>query len=384
MIGTLLRFPVDLVAGVLAGPFGVGRLVALVVATPVLLIVHVVHLLALLLDEIWYPGYRDVPVREPLFIVGLPRSGTSQLQEILADDARFTSLRLWQLVLAPAICQRRLIAGLVRADAAAGGVGARVVEAAQRTLFSFMEDVHPVRLDQPEEDYLLLWPMFACFLLVVPFPRSGRVWALTRVDDWPESRRERITRSYRRMVQRHLYGSPDGVRLLSKNPSFTPLVESLLEEFPDGRVIGCVRDPRKVVPSLLSSLEEGARIFGWSPADPAYRERFVAMLEQFSDRLLACERQHGTDTYQPLVLRDVRRDLVGSVTAVYARFGWSPDRDFLDALERRATVARTHSSGHSYRLDDYGLDEGLVTRRFSRLMSRFGFDSPPPAGTSTP
>jgi len=382
VIASLLRFPAHLTRGLLAGPFGVGRLAALAVAVPLLLLVYAVHLLALLLDEIWYPGYRDVPVREPLFIVGLPRSGTSQMQEILADDPRFTSLRLWQLVLAPAICERRLLATLVRVDRTLGGVGARVLEGVQGVLFSFMDEVHPVRFDQPEEDYLLLWPMFACFLLVVPFPRSDRVWALTRVDDWPEAARRSITLGYRRMVQRHLHESPEDLRLLSKNPSFTPLVESLLREFPDGRVIGCVRDPRKVVPSLLSSLEDGARICGWSPAHPAYRDRFVTMLEDFSGRLLAFEGRYAEDTYQALVLREVRADLRGSVTAVYDRFGWFPDPDFVAALERRAANVRTHSSRHSYHLADYGLDEALVASRFAHLVTRFGFGRPPPTGSS--
>jgi len=371
VIAALLRFPAHLARGVSAGPFGLRRGAVLLVTIPALVSVWVVHLLALLLDEIWYPGYRDITVREPLFVVGLPRSGTSRMQEILADDPRFTSLRLWQLVLAPAICERRVVVRAGRLDSALGGWGRRGLEATQRAVFAFMEEVHPVRLDQPEEDYLLLWPVFACFLLIVPFPRSERVWALTRVDDWRPERRRRITRVYRRMVQRHLHESPDGIRLLSKNPSFTPLVASLLEEFPDGRVIGCLRDPRRVVPSLLSSLEDGARVFGWSPADPAYRDRFLGMLEEFSDRLLSFEGRYGEDVYQSLLLRDVRSDLVASVGTVYERFGWALGPHLVGALEARASAVRTHASSHSYDLADYGLDTACVETRFARLMTRF-------------
>jgi hypothetical protein len=375
VIGPLLRFHPELVRGALAGPGGIRRGLALLVTVPLLAVVHLIHGFALLLDEVWYPGYRDIDVIEPLFVVGLPRSGTSQMQEILADDERFTSTRLWELLLAPAICERRLARAVVRLDATLGGPGAATFDRLQRVLFGFMEDVHPVRLDAPEEDYFLLWPVFACFLLVVPFPRSGRVWDLVRIDDWEPGRRRRLARTYRRMVQRHLHEAPRSARLLSKNPSFTPFVRSLLEEFPDARVIGCVRDPRRVVPSLLSSMEDGARVFGWEPGDPEYRDRLLGMLEDFGGRLLAYDGELDASRYRTLVLRDVRADLLASVTDVYHRFGWTPDPEFREALRKRAATARSYTSRHSYALSDYGLDVETVESHFHDLMTRFGFSS---------
>jgi hypothetical protein len=373
VIGSLLGFHRELVLGVLGGPVGIRRALALLGTAPVLALVQFVHGVALVLDEIWYPGYRDVDVLEPLFVVGLPRSGTSQMQEILADDQRFTSTRLWELLLAPAICERRVVRGAVRLDSALGGPAAAAFDRLQRLLFRFMDDVHPVRLDAPEEDYFLLWPVFACFLLVVPFPRSDRVWDLARIDDWAPDRRRHLARIYRRMVQRHLHEAPAGARLLSKNPSFTPFVRSLLEEFPDAKVIGCVRDPRRVVPSLLSSVEDGARVFGWEPGDPEYRERLVGMLEDFGDRLLEYDGELDTSRYRTLVLRDVRTDLLASVTEVYHRFGWTLDPEFGEALRKRSAAARSHTSRHAYALSDYGLDAEAVESRFRDVMTRFGF-----------
>jgi len=363
----------------MAGPFGLRRAVMLLLALPPLLAVQLVHALALLLDEIWYPGYREVPVDGALFVVGMPRSGTSQMQEILSDDPRFTSTRLWQLLFAPAICQRRLFSRISGADRALGGPLLRLFDGTQRLLFRFMDEVHPVRLDAPEEDYLLLFPLFACFLLVVPFPRSPRVWKLTRIDDWPETDRRALARAYRRLVQRHLHEARPEERLLSKNPSFTPFVRTLLEEFPEARVIGCVRDPRRVVPSLLSSLEDGAAAFGWSPTEPRYRDALMEMLAEFGDRLLAYEDEFDPSRYRTLVLRDVRADLLASVSEVYDRFGWTPDPAFLSALERRSAEARTYTSRHTYALADYGLDGAAVDVRFHDVMTRFGF-----AGSPTP
>lgn len=376
MLALLLRFPMHLAGGVAAGPYGPLRLLVLLATVPPLALLQLIHAVALGLDEIWFPAYRETPVEGALFVVGMPRSGTSQMQEILADDPRFTSTLLWQLLLAPAICQRRLIGGVTRLDAAIGAPLHRLLAGVQALLFRFMDEVHPVRLDEPEEDYFLLLPLFACFLLVVPFPRSHRVWSLTRIDEWPEGERRGLARAYRRLVQRHLHEAAPGKRLLSKNPSFTPFVRTLLAEFPDAKVIGCVRDPRRVVPSLLSSLADGAAAFGWSPAEPRYRHALVDMLAEFGDRLLSFERDLPDSTYRTLVLRDVRADLLASVTAAYDRFGWVPDPEFLAALEVRASRARSHTSRHSYDLSDYGLDATSVEVRFQDVMTRFGFAEP--------
>lgn len=378
MFGVIARFPLHVIAGVLAGPFGFRRMLLLAVAVPGLLLVWAVHTLSLLLDELWFPGYRDVEVHEPLFVVGMPRSGTSALQEILADDARFTTTRLRELLLAPAICQRRLAERLVGLDRRLGRPLGRLGAAMGRLVFGFMEEVHPVRLDAPEEDYFLLAPAFACFLLVVPFPRSEAVWELVDIDGWPERERRALGRLYRRMVQRHLHEAdreaPEvRLRLLSKNPMFTPFVRTLLEEFEGARVLGCARDPREVVPSLLSSLEDGAELFGWSPGAPSERDRLVDMLADFGRRLIDYEGTLPASRYRTLLLRDVRADLLASVGAVYDRFGWTPDDDFEAALTRRAAAARAHTSRHAYALADYDLDAAEIESRFSHVMTHFGF-----------
>ena len=57
-------------------------------AIPLLVAVQLLHWLTFLLDEIFYRGYRDVPVRQPLFVLGPPRTGTTHLHRVLSEDAR--------------------------------------------------------------------------------------------------------------------------------------------------------------------------------------------------------------------------------------------------------------------------------------------------------
>lgn len=352
------------------------RVLALVVIGPPFVLLQAVHWIGFLVDELLFPDYRDIPVRRPLFVVGMPRSGTTFLHRLLAaDQERFTTLRLWHLVLAPSISERRAWGGLFRLDAALGGPLGRLWRWAERRLFAWMDAVHPVRADAPEEDHLFLLPRFRCFLLVLAFPRHPAVWRLARFDRLPARERRSVVAFYRSCLQRHLYVVGDDRPILSKNPSFTPWLRSLVEAFPDARFVCCVRDPRRAVPSLLSSLEDGAAFFGWDPAEPDMRERFVQMLVQQTEHAMDFADGRSGDSFQWCRMEELRRDPSGTVGRIYEAFGWSPAAGYEDQLEAADARARRYRSRHRYALEDFGLTEGQIERRFGPLMRRFGYGS---------
>jgi len=365
LLGGLLRPPWS------TGPWTLRRLAALIVFVPAFLLLQALHWIGLLLDEVLFRGYRDVEVTEPLFVVGLPRSGTSFVQRALADDDRFTTLRLWELLLAPSVTERKAWLALGTVDGWLGRPLGRLVRAFEGVAFRWMDEVHPVSLDAPEEDYFLLLPIFACFLLVVPFPYHSALWKLTRFDRLPAAERSSILAFYGACVQRHLYVVGPEKRLLSKNPSFTSMVGSLARAFPDARFLCCVRDPLRAVPSLLSSMRTGAAIFGWDPADPPLRDRFVEMMEGYADHAVATLDELPEDRRAFLPLGRLREDLEGRVSALYRRFGWELPDAFRDALRRRAERARSHRSRHGYSLDEFGLEPGDLSSRFRPLLRRF-------------
>lgn len=362
------------------GPRTLRRGLALLLFVPPFLALQAVHWLGFLLDEILFRGYRRVEVREPLFVVGMPRSGTSFLQRVLADDEeRFTTLRLWELLLAPSVTERKLWLALGRMDRVLGRPLGRLLDRAGSRGFAFMDAVHRVDLREPEEDYFLLLPVFACFLLVVAWPDHAEVWRLTRFDAWPEEERRRILGFYRSCLQRHLYVVGPERRILSKNPSFTPMVASLAVTFPGARFVCCVRDPREAVPSLLSSLQAGADLFGWSVAEPGRRDRFVGMLRDFTEHALA-ELDGDRSAFVPL--HELSDDVAGTVRRVYESFGWRPGPGMEAALARRSRASRRHRSRHRYDLDSYDLDARELERTFAALHEAFDFPVAPASGPS--
>jgi hypothetical protein len=180
-------------------------------------------------------------------------------------------------------------------------------------------------------------------------------------------------RFYRSVLKRHLYVVGPEKQLLSKNPSFTPCLRSLAETFPDGRFICCVREPVEVVPSLLSSVGTGGRLFGYDVAEPRIRDRFVGMLEFFAKHALETLSETANDRHAFAPLREMRNDVGGFVLGIYHRFGWSPDPEFRNRLAEEARRGRSYTSRHTYSLAEFGLEEEDIRGRFQELNERFGF-----------
>ncbi len=361
--------------GAPTGPGTLRRRLLLLLFTPLFLLIQSAHWGFFFLDDLLFPGYRKIRIREPLFVVGLPRSGTTFLHRVLArDESRFTTTRLWELLLAPSITQRKILLGLGALDRALGRPVGRLLAWTDSRGFRWMEAIHQVSLTDPEEDYFLLLPVFACFLLVVPYPYHPAIWELARFDELPEKKREAILGFYRRALQRHLYVTGPEKQILSKNPAFTPFLRSLLESFPDARVLCCVRDPEKAVPSVLSSLRPGAEFLGYEMSEPRIRDAFVDMLVHFSEHAMDVLGGEAEDRYafvpMPALKADVRRFVLEEV---YGRFGWEAEAAFLDSLEEDRARGASFTSRHRYSLEEFGLEAGAIRTRFARLSQAFGF-----------
>jgi hypothetical protein len=333
---------------------------------PVFALVQATHWLGFLLDEVFFRGYRRVPIREPLFVLGVPRSGTTNLHGVLARDRQFTTFSTWECLFAPSVSQRLFWRWLGRVDASIGAPLAGLLGRIEQRVFSGLDDVHAMGLRTPEEDYFALMPVLACFILVLPFPHSRYLWRMGSFDrDMPEPQRRRLLDFYASALRRHLYVHGPDKRLLSKNAAFAPLANSLADAFPDARFLVCLRDPVQTVPSQLSSIQGGLAFFGVPPDSAPIRERFIEQLAFYYANLRELA-EHGAPTRTVTkTLPQLKADLAGSVRDAYRRLGIPLTPGFAATLSEAAAPARTYRSGHRYDLAEFGLNADAIARRFA-------------------
>jgi len=342
-------------------------------ALPLVVAAQFLHWLTFLLDEIFYRGYRDVAVREPLFVLGPPRTGTTHLHRVLSADPNTTTFRTWECLFGLSVFSRKLLLVLARMDRGLGRPAGRLGAWLGRRLTGAMDDIHPVGLDDPEEDFLCLLPLAACFLLVVPFPRAAWLWDIARFDTaLGEDEKRELLGWYRRCIQKHLYVFGADKRFLSKNASFSGMAEALLTEFPDARILYTSRDPRAAVPSQLSSLRPALETCGFPHYPDDLRDGLVDLLRYYYEHLYEVAATYP-DRMALLYNDDLKNDLSTTVIAALNSVGLAVDDGFRDSLLIMSAESRQHTSDHQYSPEQFGLSDELIASHFERVYALYQF-----------
>ena len=331
----------------------------------------------LLLDEILFPGYRDVEIKQPVYIVGNPRSGTTFLQRLLArDEATFNAMRTWEMLLAPSITMRKVFWTLSRLDRRLGGPVHRLLGMLEE---SWQEDnvVHRIAIRAPEEDEYLLIHIFSSLKIWLYAAMLDETAPYTHFDSqMPEEKKERIMGFYKRCVQRHLYAHGDSDRhYLAKNPHFSPMVDALYEHLPGAKIIYLARNPLDMIPSYISLKENEWQLLGNPVEEYGSREYVLDMAEHWYTYPLERLEQAPQDSYIVVNFEDLVTSARETVREIYDRFGLEHNPAFDEILQQAAERARNHESEHEYSLQEMGLTREQIVTRYRGVFQRFGFDT---------
>jgi hypothetical protein len=342
------------------------RVLVMLAFLPLIALGQALHWLGFLLDDVFFRGWRRVSVRAPLFVLGVPRSGTTRLHQVLAQDQQFTTFRTWECLFAPSVTQRLFFLGLARLDQALGAPLSRLLRRGERLLFAGLDDVHPMGLSTPEEDYFALMPVLSCFILALPFPTFEHIWRVGRFDaELTEDERTRLLDFYEACLKRHLYVHGPEKRLLSKNAAFASWAQSLARRFPDAHFLVSLRDPLETVPSQLSSIGSGLAFFG-VPADSAMvRQRLTAQLAFYYENLDRLRQQLPSSQHIAFGMSALRQGLGSTLRTVYQRFGLPLSDAFAEILQREDVQARRYQSSHQYSLEQFGLTASQISDGFA-------------------
>jgi omega-hydroxy-beta-dihydromenaquinone-9 sulfotransferase len=267
------------------------RLFVSLLMAPVFLVWQVVQWAGLLLDEVFFADYRNIKLESPVFILGVPRSGTTHLHHLLADDPRFTTVALWEALFASSITLRRLANVIDRVDRVFSSPIRRTVTYLDRRVSMRLGKIHKTGMQMPEEDFLLLMTSLDCFLLVLVYPDCPWLWALARGDEsHNRAQVSRMMKRYKSLLQRHVYYHGNQLRLLSKNASFAGLCQTLASEFPDSIIIVCDRDAVLAGRSQLRSIAAVRKAAAIDRICPEFEDQLLGVLQYYYSNLQCLER----------------------------------------------------------------------------------------------
>jgi Sulfotransferase family len=277
------------------------------VALPELILKHLSQRLQI---ESWYtrhPEIDDVPISSPLIGLGLPRTGSTALSILLAEDPNARSLRRWE---ASAPCPPpSTVRGPDPRIAQAETEQALADELAPR-----LRALVPTSATGPEEcQDLMALDFRAHYFQAFAYVPAYSDWLL----DADLSTTYRYERRTLKLLQ---WGEPARPWRL-KCPSHLLWLDDLDDAFPDARFVMTHRDPSEVMVSVADVYQEVGNQFS-ADVDPHYLgELNVRDWTKAMNRVVEFRRVHGDDRFFDIDFREFQRDPLTQVRALYSWLG---------------------------------------------------------------
>src|SRR6267378_6565291 len=308
-------------------------------------------------DRQLYPNISRQEIREPVFIVGLPRSGTTVLHSLLAADPEHRCPLMWEV---------RSPSPPTRAHEKR-----RIQRATQScNFFNWLVPtfryVHAIGAEVPQECVSLMTPTFLSdqfdAMYYVP---SYRAWFF-RQDLRPAY-------EYHRRFLQQLQFRRAARRWVLKAPTHMFALPSLLAVYPDALFVQTHRAPLDAMASVSSLITILRRAFG-DVVDPLTVCR--AAIDYWSETLdgFLQERDRLTENrICDVNYAEIRRDPLVAVRRIYAHFGWSLSQKVEQRMRRAlASQPEERYKLHRYDLAQFDVHEAESAARFAAYCDRFG------------
>jgi len=314
-----------------------------------------------------HPEVSEEVIRRPLFILGLPRTGTTLLYGLLAEDPANRAPLSWEI---DDPCPPAETA-TYHTDPRIERTKARFAQI-ERLAPGFMT-IHPFGALMPQE---CIVPTASAFMSI----RFQMCFTCTSYDEWLLDTDMRPAYEHHRRFLQHMQSRHKGERWILKSPGHLGPIDTLFETYPDARVVQTHRDPLRVIPSV-ANLEYTMRIVGSDDVDPARLGReMLHVWSKLLDQGIEARARHPERESQilDLSMREVVGDPIACVERIYRHFeiDFSPE-----ARERMQRYLREHPKDehgvHRYSLEAFGLDEVEVNAAFKGYRERFGVEPEP-------
>lgn len=307
-----------------------------------------------------HPQVQEQRLAAAIFLIGMPRSGTTALSQYLSEDPAMRSIPRWE--------SKRLTPPDSGAhsddDPRIAEIRAEFIEA--HAQMPWRQKILPNDHLDPAEHGLLM----ALTFLNLQWP------TLFRIPEWRAmalAQNMQPAYEYLARVLRVLQWAKPAQRWNLKLPPDLFALEAIAATFPDAQFVWLHRQPVKSISSICSLCAQVREKQGGAMVIPA--EIGPEQLEFQAlgvDRARAARARLGEHRFVDVWQSDLGRDPLGTVVKLYRQLGLEMSGRFRKNLEARLkSRPRGHFGTHKHDLGCYGLDEAAVNARLAAYIDRF-------------
>lgn len=306
-----------------------------------------------------HPELLERPIERPMFVFGLPRTGTTLAINLLSADPARRCLLRWEVLrpVPPAA------AGTLHSDPRCVAEQERLAMAikyAPQIAAAHYEDA-----DSPSECQFAMAPSFCAQL----FDSNVHV---PRYHDWllHKTRYLPAFRFHKQLLQ--VLQAENGGRWTLKNPWHPLFLNDLTTVYPDAQLVMTHRDPAEVVGSSCSLIRLIRPMFSDVVDLRQIAEQMIATFDLMIARQNAFRDKHGESSIFDIQYAGQLRDPIGQMRKLYAHF----DEPFTQEAEAAmvkllADNPQGKHGKHVYSLEEFGLTATGVRQHFRDYCERF-------------
>jgi hypothetical protein len=313
-------------------------------------------------DRSLFPSIAQEEICRPIFITGLPRSGTTFLHALLAQDPACRAPQVWEVMHPsppPETATYRSDPRIERTRKALSWIP---------VLMPDFDKCHAIEARLPQECIAMTDHSFLSYVFESMF-------FVTSYRSWHDRQDKRPAYEYHRRFLQQLQWRCPGAPWVLKAPSHLMALESLFEVYPDAQVVLTHRDPLKVLPSCASFAKVLRAPFTGTidlkALGAEVSRRWSGSADQLT--LLRSEGRQPRRSFFDVSYSDLIREPMAVVRGIYRHF----DRELSPAAEGAmacfvAQNPKDKRGAHLYTLEQFGLDPATERLNFRNYTDYFG------------
>ena len=304
-------------------------------------------------------------IRQPIFIVGLPRTGSTLLHRLLGQDPANRVPLTWEVMFPsppPELGKCQDDPRIAKTQ--------KLLKFIDRLAPDF-KVIHPMDARFATECVGILGHTFASyhFRNMYDIP-SYQQW-LNDADLFPAY-------EFHRQFLQHLQWRYPGARWVLKAPPHLFALKAIFEIYPDARIIWTHRHPKSVLASVVS-LDNTLRHAFSDHQDPQAigRENLAHFADHLERAMLLRDSPgHWQDRFLDVYYHDLIKDPIGQIREIYHQLDLTLTNAVVNKMERFLKEEPKDKRGvHTYSLERFGLHAEMITAHFKSYLERFQLDS---------
>jgi hypothetical protein len=322
------------------------------------------HLSNRLQIEHWYKRHPEIDAQQivaPLIGLGLPRTGSTALSCLLAEDPAARSIRNWEAMAPcppPKLATQAHDPRIARAETA--------MERRNR-LFPRMKQMVPSTATSPTE----------CQTFMAMDFKSQLFQAFAHIPtyvEWLNHKADLVPAyAYVKRVLKLLQWRCPPTRWRLKSPSHSLFIGALDQVFPDARYWMTHRDVARVIPSVADLYHELSSAYS-DRVDKSWLGQVTSDFAELGMQRMIAFRDLGNDErFFDIHFAPFQKEPFLILAQLYAWLGEELTPETRARMHAwRENAPREKHGGHRYDMAEFGLEAGALRERFRFYSDRFG------------